>query len=210
MSEFIPATETSDKIEISHSKFIATAAPAMSVEEARKFIEKIKLQYSDATHNVPAFKVGTKNVYTSHSSDDGEPAGSAGKPILTVLENSEFSNIVVVVTRYFGGIKLGVGGLVRAYSGIVKQLLEKIPKAVVTVVSRYSIQIGYSQYEPFLKMSKMFPLQIENTEFTDSIKIALTIKNEDSKRFLHETTELCLGRLKIEKLDSDLVQIHPV
>jgi uncharacterized YigZ family protein len=104
------------------SEFIGHAAPAESVDAAEAFIEEIEAEYADATHNVPAYRVRA-DPFREYSSDDGEPSGSAGKPMLSVLQGRELENAVVVVTRYYGGTNLGVGGLVRAYSQATKDAL---------------------------------------------------------------------------------------
>ncbi|WP_424017134.1 IMPACT family protein [Halorientalis pallida] len=109
--------------EIRGSEFIGHAAPATSVADAERFVEAIREEYADATHNVPAYRVRTDPL-TEWSSDDAEPSGSAGKPALNVLQGEALENVVAVVTRYYGGTKLGVGGLARAYSQGVKVAVE--------------------------------------------------------------------------------------
>ncbi|MEM9776594.1 MAG: YigZ family protein, partial [Chloroflexota bacterium] len=106
----IPAEKTKAEIEVKRSRFIATAAPVFTVEEAKAFIKEVKQEFSDASHNVPAFLVGHGSSITKHCNDDGEPSGTAGRPMLAVLEGSDLGDIAVVVTRYWGGIKLGTGG----------------------------------------------------------------------------------------------------
>lgn len=118
------------------SRFIATIRPVSSEEEAVAFIEEMKKKYYDARHNCSAFVIGSKGELT-RSSDDGEPSGTAGRPMLEVLTGSGIRNIAVVVTRYFGGVLLGTGGLVRAYSGAVKMALEQCE----TITRRYGVQM---------------------------------------------------------------------
>ena len=113
-----------------NSRFIATAAPAVTVAEARAFVAHIKDAYSDASHNVSAYVVGHGNTVVAHAHDDGEPSGTAGRPALAVLQGSGLGDIVVVVTRYFGGTKLGTGGLVRAYGDAVREVLAVLPRAI--------------------------------------------------------------------------------
>src|SRR5512146_1122516 len=140
----IPAKEARASIEIQKSKFIASASPAFSVEEARDFIERIRAEYSDATHNVPVFVIGREPSLIEHCSDDGEPAGTAGRPALAVLKGSGLGDIVVVITRYFGGIKLGTGGLVRAYSDAVREVLKILPRAQKISTQAAKFSIGYN------------------------------------------------------------------
>ena len=111
----LPARETRTEIKVKNSIFIATAAPVFTVAEAKAFVGRIKMEFADATHNVPAYLVGFGTTVTAHCSDDGEPSGTAGRPMLAVLQGSGLGDVAVVVTRYFGGTKLGTGGLVRAY-----------------------------------------------------------------------------------------------
>lgn len=109
------AERATSRFAVRGSEFIGHVAPVETVEEAETFVERIEEEYADATHNVPAYRVRA-DPFREYSSDDGEPSGSAGKPILSVLAGRDLENVAVVVTRYFGGTELGVGGLVRAYS----------------------------------------------------------------------------------------------
>ena len=110
----VPAYEIRRETLVANSKFITTIAPARSVEEARILINKVQKEFPDASHHVTAFIIGYGVSQTAHCSDAGEPAGSAGRPTLAVLQGSGLGDVVVVISRYFGGTKLGVGGLVRA------------------------------------------------------------------------------------------------
>ena len=140
----IPAAEAEAEIEILKSRFIATLQPVFSVDEARAFIKMVRSRYSDASHNVPAFLIGYGSSVTAHCNDDGEPSGTAGRPMLAVLQGSGLGDVAVVVTRYWGGTKLGTGGLVRAYGDAVKEVLavtqraEKVPTHTVLLASPYT------------------------------------------------------------------------
>src|SRR5215475_7499736 len=112
----IPMTEIRREHVAVNSRFIATLAPVISIDEARAFISRIKKEFADASHNVPAYIIGGGNTITEFCSDDGEPAGTAGKPALAVMRGSGLGDVAVVITRYFGGTLLGTGGLVRAYT----------------------------------------------------------------------------------------------
>ena len=114
---------TSVGFTVQGSEFIGHAAPVETVAEAEAFVDEIETEYDDATHNVPAYRVRT-DPFREYASDDGEPSGSAGKPVLSVLQGRELENVCLVVTRYFGGTELGVGGLVRAYSRAAKDVLD--------------------------------------------------------------------------------------
>lgn len=125
------------------SRFIATVRPVESEEEAAAFIEEMKKKYYDARHNCSAFVIGS-NAQLTRSSDDGEPSGTAGRPMLEVLLGSGIRNAAAVVTRYFGGTLLGTGGLVRAYSGVLKQALEQCETARQHYGVRIKIKADYN------------------------------------------------------------------
>src|SRR5215203_6159828 len=112
----IPLNEIRLEHVVVNSRFIATIAPVLNVEEARAFIARIKKEFGDASHNVPAYIIGGGNTVSEYFSDDGEPAGTAGRPALIVLRGSGLGDVAVVITRYFGGTLLGTGGLVKAYT----------------------------------------------------------------------------------------------
>jgi uncharacterized YigZ family protein len=128
--------------EISGSEFIGHVSPAETVTTAEQFIQAISEEYSDATHNVPAYRVRAQPL-REWASDDGEPSGSAGKPALNVLEQEELENVVAVVTRYYGGTNLGVGGLARAYSRGVKDAIEDAAIVEERPHERFSIAVEY-------------------------------------------------------------------
>ncbi len=130
------------RFEISGSEFIGHIHPAESVEAAEEFIEEISTEYADATHNVPAYRVRAKPL-REWSSDDAEPSGSAGKPALNVLQQEELENVVAVVTRYYGGTKLGVGGLARAYSRGVKDAVDDAGIVEQRPHERFSVTVEY-------------------------------------------------------------------
>ena len=117
------AGRSASRFTVRGSEFVGHAAPVETVEAAEAFVDSIREEYADATHNVPAYRVRA-DPFREYASDDGEPAGSAGKPMLSVLSGRELENVCVVVTRYFGGTELGVGGLVRAYSKATKDTLD--------------------------------------------------------------------------------------
>ena len=137
---------------IERSRFIAHAMPVSDREEADAFIAAIKSQYKDATHNVPAMVLGDKSQI-QWASDDGEPQGTSGAPIVQMLVNEGLTNLVIVVTRYFGGIKLGTGGLVRAYTSSAKLALEAAGVCSVQDVLKLTCQIDYSYLARFQKMA---------------------------------------------------------
>lgn len=152
------------------SRFIAHVQSVESVEEAQDYIEAMKKKYWDARHNCSAFSIGVQNPLT-RCSDDGEPGGTAGKPILEVIQGSGIRNVVIVVTRYFGGTLLGTGGLVRAYTEAAQEglknssIVEKIPAARTTILTEYT-DLGKIQY-----ILAQHQVMVENTEYTDKVEI---------------------------------------
>lgn len=182
------------------SRFIAHVAPADSVEEAQSFIESIKKKYWDARHNCSAFSIGLKNPVT-RCSDDGEPGGTAGKPILEVILGSGVSNIVIVVTRYFGGTLLGMGGLVRAYTDAAKEglahteIIEKIPAA------RWILQTEYTDLGKIQYILAQNGVTTEDTEYTDKVKLHVLIPLEEENRIKNALTEGTAGRVEIERAE---------
>ncbi|MDH3198529.1 MAG: YigZ family protein [Candidatus Krumholzibacteria bacterium] len=126
----VPATTHRVEETVKHSRFIATITPAPCIEAARTFIEAIRAEFPDATHHCWAYAVGAPGTTArSAASDAGEPSGTAGRPMLAVLLGSGLGDVAVVVTRYFGGVKLGRGGLARAYSGVTRRALSEVPRA---------------------------------------------------------------------------------
>src|SRR5512133_3857699 len=124
----VPLTEIRREHMVVNSKFIATLAPAFSIDEARAFMTRIRREFADATHNVPAYIIGGGNTVTEYFSDDGEPAGTSGKPALTVLRGSGLGDVALVITRYFGGTLLGTGGLVRAYTEAAQSVVNAVER----------------------------------------------------------------------------------
>ena len=179
------------------SRFIAHVQAVDSVEEAQECIEAVKKKYWDARHNCSAFSVGEMNPLT-RCSDDGEPGGTAGKPILEVIQGSGIRNIVIVVTRYFGGTLLGTGGLVRAYTEAAKAgienavIIEKIPATRMKLFTEYT-DLGKIQY--ILAQNQV---TVENTEYTDKVEIRALFPEKEKKALCRALTESTGGRVHIE------------
>ena len=143
----VPAEEIRREIVVVNSRFIATLAPVFSVEEARAFIGRVRQEFADASHNVPVFLVGGADTTIEHCSDDGEPSGTAGRPALAVLRGSGLGDVAVVITRYFGGTKLGTGGLVRAYSDAVRSVIDAVPRAEKVPTHTVMLDLPYRLFE---------------------------------------------------------------
>ena len=180
------------------SRFIAEAYPVAGEEEAFAHLEEVKKRYWDARHHCWAYVTG-RNPGQERMSDDGEPAGTAGKPILEVIRGRELTDIFIVVTRYFGGILLGTGGLVRAYSGAVQEglrasrIIEKKQGTVLKVITDYT-GIGKIQY---IAGEKKIP--ILNSEYTDKVMLELLVPAQETDAVQKAITEGTNGRARMEK-----------
>lgn len=181
-----------------HSRFIGYVAHTETDEEAVAFIEKIRSQHSDAKHNVYAYVLNQDN--RMRYSDDGEPHGTAGKPILDIICGFELKDITVVVTRYFGGILLGTGGLVRAYSKAAKDTLEFAEKYEMVPGITFSISCDYGQYDSLLSLLKNFDATIEDSRFEDRVVVEFSIAEIMVEKFNLSLTETFSSSLKAEKL----------
>ncbi len=180
------------------SRFIATVRPVHSEEEAAAFVEEMRKKYWDARHNCHAFTIG-KNRECTRCSDDGEPSGTAGRPMLDVLLGQELHDTAVVVTRYFGGVLLGTGGLVRAYSAAVQAglaqstIIEKRTGAKLRIDTDYS-GLGKIQY---LAGERSIP--VLDVAYTDKVSMYLLVPEEEEKGFVKAVTEGTSGRARMEK-----------
>ena len=181
---------------IEKSRFIAHAAPVSSREEAEAYIAKIRAQYRDATHNVPAFVLGDKQQ-TVWGSDDGEPGGTAGSPVALLISSEGLTNVVVVVTRYFGGIKLGPGGLVRAYTSSARMALEAAGRLDVYESVTKRIKIDYSFLGKIQTAEKDQPFTILGTSYEDKVCMDVSYAPEDEETVLGTLMDICSGSLEI-------------
>jgi uncharacterized YigZ family protein len=206
----IPAKEARTWIEIQKSKFITSAGPAFSVEQAKAFIDRIREEFPDATHNVPVFIIGREPNSIEHCSDDGEPSGTAGRPALAVLKGSGLGDVVLVVTRYFGGTKLGTGGLVRAYGDAVRAVLEVLPRAkkIATYLTEFSI--SYSLYERVKILILSYGGIIDNEEFSADVTISARFPTDRFDQFKAELLSLTNGAITAEIMATDENTILPI
>lgn len=177
---------------IEKSRFIAHIAPASSKEEADAFIAKIKAAYKDATHNVPAYVIGDK-MQIQWGSDDGEPQGTAGAPIVQMLVKENLTNVCVVVTRYFGGIKLGTGGLVRAYTSSAKLAIEAAGILEVRDFMEIDTEIPYNLLGRLQNYEKEMPFSISSIEYADLIKLRLSFESENRAEIEAMLVEITKG-----------------
>lgn len=205
----VPLAEARSEITIDRSRFITTAACAFDVEAAREYIKKIKGEFPDASHHVPAFLIGHGSGVTAHCSDDGEPSGTAGRPALTVLQGSGLGDIVVVVTRYFGGIKLGTGGLVRAYTESVQNVLKVLPRGEKVLASQVMLAFPYTYLERVRILLKVIHGGTQEEEFAGDVTLTARIRNSDVKQFCEGIKNITNGTVDVIIIDNQLTTIMP-
>jgi uncharacterized YigZ family protein len=208
--QLIPAQEARTELKISNSRFIATAAPVFSAEAAREFIGRIKAEFSDASHNVPAFVVGHGNSVTAHCSDDGEPSGTAGRPVLMVLQGSGLGDVAVVVTRYFGGTKLGTGGLVKAYGDSVKAVLAVLPVAEKVATHTVLLAVPYHLFEQVKLLVGEENGRILDETFAADVTLTVQFTQVCFPAFQEKLQELSHGQLQAEIVASNDETIMPL
>lgn len=168
---------------INKSRFIGYCKPIETVEEAQDFIEQIRKKHWDASHNVPVYVLGDR-FQVQKASDDGEPSGTAGVPILNILKNEGITNVVIVITRYFGGIKLGTGGLVRAYSQSAKAALEASKVIEMKAYHLLSVKMSYTLHGKFQNYLMQHPEHfIKDTIYTADVETLVYIDEVDVESF---------------------------
>ncbi len=185
-------SEASDSFTERRSRFIGYAKPVKTVQEATDFINKIRSEHWDATHNVYAYIL--RDGQTRRYSDDGEPQGTAGVPVLDVLIKEGLSDVCVVVTRYFGGVLLGAGGLVRAYSHSAKIAVDAAQPVKMSLCTVAVIKCDYNFYG---RLSSLVPEcggSVESTDFADSVEIKVCIPEERFSSFCSKLTDLSFGK----------------
>lgn len=187
--------EAQDECIVNKSRFIGSAAPVTTTEEALAFLEKKRQQYRDATHNCYAYIIG-KNAGIMRYSDDGEPGGTAGMPIIEVMKARGVVDCAVVVTRYFGGVLLGAGGLVRAYSHSCALALDAAKVCQMHATERYMLEVAYPLWDKVQHALKSLPVRLESTEFTSAVAFELSMRQRDSETVLADLTRVTDGRIE--------------
>ena len=182
--------------EIKKSRFICHAKRVYSEAEARDFITAIKKEHYKATHNCSAFIVGERSEI-KRTNDDGEPSGTAGVPMLGVLENHNLTNVCVVVTRYFGGIKLGAGGLIRAYAGSIALAVKEIGIIEIKEQAGIAIQMSYAQYQEYSNFLREHKLTEIETNFTDQIDTIIYVDKEEKENIKSALVEFFNGKVTL-------------
>ncbi|WP_432664079.1 YigZ family protein [Wukongibacter baidiensis] len=200
--QYAEAEETINK-----SKFIGYAKPVTSEKEATEFIEQIKKKHWNATHNVPVYIIGENNEIQRYS-DDGEPSGTAGVPILEMLKKEEIKNLVIVVTRYYGGIKLGTGGLVRAYTSAAKLAINEAKVVEKVVNNLYLLRMDYTLHGKIQNELMNGEYIIKDTVYDDKVNIFVYCKPDESNKFISRITDISNGKAIIEEKDEVYLTIH--
>src|SRR5215216_6020496 len=198
----VPLNEIRREQIVINSRFIATLAPAFSIEEARLFIARIKKEFADASHNVPAYIIRGGNTVTEYFSDDGEPSGTAGRPALAVLRGSGLGDVVVVVTRYFGGTLLGTGGLVKAYTESTQLVVNAVVRGRRVPVHVAMLAIPYHLLERLRLLVTRQGGEVLGEDYAADITITLQFPIDSFDAFQNELRELSGGKLKAEVIES--------
>lgn len=179
---------------IEKSRFIAYVKPVESREEAENFIAAIKKKHKDATHNVPAMVLGDK-FQIQWASDDGEPQGTSGAPMVQMLVQEEITNVVIVVTRYFGGIKLGTGGLVRAYTSSAKLGLQAAGICDVMEQTVLQCKVDYSVFNKVQNFCFTYPVKFANIVYADTVVFEAVLHPEDQEGFRQQLVSISAGEV---------------
>lgn len=206
----IPLEPAQREILVVNSRFIADLEVAGSVEQARAHLAKVRERHPTATHNVPAFIIGHGNSIITHCSDDGEPAGTAGRPVLAVLQGSGLGNVSVVVTRYFGGAKLGTGGLVRAYGDAVREVLKGVKLAELLPTTTLMFVTPYRLYDQAVRLAETHHGQVLDTEFLEDITMTVRFKDEELESFTSKLSNLSAGQIQPVVVERNPATVFPL
>ncbi|WP_125760602.1 YigZ family protein [Companilactobacillus hulinensis] len=192
--------------DIKKSRFIAHIAQTFSEDEAKQFIQKIREQESSATHNCTAFIV-LENVEIERMSDDGEPSGTAGSPILNVLQQNDLKNVTAVVTRYFGGIKLGAGGLIRAYSSTTADAIKEIGLVENRLQQGYQLTVPYHLYDKFENYAKNEKIILEDKAFSTDVTCNIFLDLENHKEIVQDIKNQFQNQISLEETEQVYKQV---
>ncbi|MGG6796196.1 UNVERIFIED_CONTAM: YigZ family protein [Streptococcus canis] len=191
---------------IKKSRFICQVKRITTEEEGKAFIAAIKKEHYKANHSCSAMIIGNDSQI-KRSSDDGEPSGTAGIPMLSVLEKQGLTNLVVVVTRYFGGIKLGTGGLIRAYSGVTAATLKELGVVEVKKQDGFEITLSYPQYQIYPQFLEQMALTETETLFSDTIKTAIYCDPDQKEAILAALTDYYHGKVAVTTIAAKIIEV---
>lgn len=199
----IPAERSRTELEIERSQFITTLAHAPTADDARAFVESVRQEFPDATHNCWAFVAGPPGDSNQVGmSDDGEPSGTAGRPMLSVLLHSNVGEIAAVVTRYYGGVKLGTGGLVRAYTSGVQQAMEELPTRPLVHYEPIEVVLEYSDLSLVQRLLPEWEGVVLREGFTASVELSIDVPSDRSDAFVATVIDRTHGRAVIRRPDA--------
>ena len=207
MDDVFSTTASSKQIlnKIKGSKFYANIARVNSVNEAKLFLEKVKDKYYDASHNVNAYKIYSGDLAIKYSDDDGEPASSSGPPVLQAIEGEGLTNTIIVISRYFGGTKLGIGGLIRAYGETARYIIKEAGKRELRLHYSLKININYKLLGTVLGQVEAFGAGIRKTEYTNAgVDISIIIRASEFNKLEKVLIEKTANTVDIQKK----IQIH--
>lgn len=189
---------------ISKSRFIAYIKPVATENEAKAFIDEIKTKHKDATHNCSAYTVGPE-MNIQKANDDGEPSGTAGIPMLEILKKQEIHNVCVVVTRYFGGIKLGAGGLIRAYSGAVRDVIYDIGRVELREAIPVTVTLDYDQTGKFEYELASTTFLLREQFYTDKVSYQIDVVKNEYDAFIDFLNRITSGNYDLKQEDLKLL-----
>ena len=199
MDDFVSIEESVEaEIVEKKSRFIANLFPCDNVKEAEEQIKKLKKIYHDARHNCVAYRILEDERIIEKSNDDGEPSGTAGAPMLTILQKNNLINVLIVVTRYFGGTLLGTGGLVKAYSESLQKAIENSKKITKCRGVEFFVNIDYGDFESFKYYCKINNILISNVEYAEDVNCIIELDEEKKEIFVKdfENKKVCLKEIK--------------
>jgi uncharacterized YigZ family protein len=201
--KLIPAGPARAEIRASNSRFIASAAPAATVEAARAFIAAVRAEMPDASHHVYAYIIGHGATTTLSMTDDGEPPGTAGRPAMAVLKGSGLGDLALVITRYFGGTLLGTGGLVHAYGDAAKAVLSILPRMEKIERRELTVRLPYAAYEPARRLISTHAGSILDEIFAADVALRLSLPLAEVAAFASSLAEATAGQAQIDLADDE-------
>lgn len=202
-----PRATFQKELEIKKSIFLATLIPVKSEEEAQEAIAKMKKEKRDATHNCSAYRIGTERIYEK-SSDDGEPQGTAGHPMLHVLQMNELTNTLAIVTRWFGGIKLGAGGLTRAYTQSLADAVKKADLVRYTPHEKYTVSFPYTTAGAFENHIKGTDIIVKDRQFSDKVTVTFLTLPDKAETHTRWLTDATGGKAEIQNDGEEYVMME--
>ena len=202
-----PRATFQKELEIKNSIFLATLIPVKNEEEAQEAIAKMKKEKRDATHNCSAYRIGTERIYEK-SSDDGEPQGTAGHPMLHVLQMNELTNTLAIVTRWFGGIKLGAGGLTRAYTQSLADAVKEADLVRYTPHEKYTVSFPYTTAGAFENHVKGTDIIVKDRQFSDKVTVTFLTLPDKAETHTRWLTDATGGKAEIQNDGEEYVMME--